>query len=152
MARRKAPPAEGAPSRPGSATFGIADLAREFDVTTRTIRFYEAEGLIAPTRRGQHRIFSPRDRVRLRLILRGKRLGFSLGEIREIIDLYDRAPGEAGQLRFFIGKIRERRADLERQRTDIAETLAELAEVEARCLEQLGRLDRRQGRGRARQR
>ena len=152
MARRKAPPAEAASSRSGSATFGIADLAREFDVTTRTIRFYEAEGLIAPTRRGQHRIFSPRDRVRLRLILRGKRLGFSLGEIREIIDLYDAAPGEFGQLRFFLGKIAGRRAMLERQQADIAETLAELAEVEARCLEQLGRLDRRQGRGRARQR
>ena len=148
MPRRKARPAEAASLRLGSATFGIADLAREFDVTTRTIRFYEAEGLIAPTRRGQHRIFSPRDRVRLRLILRGKRLGFSLGEIREIIDLYDRAPGETGQLRFFLGKIRERRADLERQRTDIAETLAVLAEVEARCLEQLGRLDGRQGRRR----
>jgi len=145
MPRRKARPAEAAPSRRESATFGIADLAREFDVTTRTIRFYEAEGLIAPTRRGQHRIFAARDRVRLKLILRGKRLGFSLGEIREIIDLYDRAPGEAGQLRFFLGKIRERRAELERQRTDIAETLAELAEVEARCLEQLGRLDRGRG-------
>ncbi len=153
MPRRKAPRADAAPSRPssatlGPATFSIADLAREFDVTTRTIRFYEAEGLIAPSRRGQHRIFSPRDRVRLRLILRGKRLGFSLGEIRDIIDLYDRAPGEAGQLRFFLGKIRERRAELERQRTDIAETLAELAEVEARCLEQLGRL----GAGRKRRR
>ena len=148
MPRRKAPRADAAPSRPDPATFSIADLAREFDVTTRTIRFYEAEGLIAPSRRGQHRIFSPRDRVRLRLILRGKRLGFSLGEIRDIIDLYDRAPGEAGQLRFFHGKIRERRAELELQRTDIAETLAELAEVEARCLEQLGRL----GGGRKRRR
>ncbi|HTY69172.1 MAG TPA: MerR family DNA-binding transcriptional regulator [Alphaproteobacteria bacterium] len=148
MPRRKAPRADAAPSRADAATFSIADLAREFDVTTRTIRFYEAEGLIAPSRRGQHRIFSPRDRVRLRLILRGKRLGFSLGEIRDIIDLYDRAPGEAGQLRFFLGKIRERRAELELQRTDIAETLAELAEVEARCLEQLGRL----GGGRKRRR
>ena len=150
MARRKAPPAESAPSRSAAATFGIADLAREFDVTTRTIRFYEAEGLIAPTRRGQQRIFGGRDRVRLKLILRGKRLGFSLGEIREIIDLYDAAPGEAGQLRFFLGKIRERRATLERQRTDIAETLAELAEVEARCLEQLGGLARGRRPGRLR--
>src|SRR5215472_18278436 len=151
MPRRRAPPAETPASRLGSATFGIAELVREFDVTTRTIRFYEAEGLIAPVRRGQHRIFAARDRVRLKLILRGKRLGFSLGEIREIIDLYDRAPGEAGQLRFFLGKIRERRAELERQRTDIAETLTELAEVEARCLEQLGRLDHgRLGHGRAR--
>ncbi|HSE77353.1 MAG TPA: MerR family DNA-binding transcriptional regulator [Alphaproteobacteria bacterium] len=122
------------------ASYSIADLAQEFEVTTRTIRFYEDEGLIAPARKGQRRVFSPRDRVRLRLILRGKRLGFSLGEIREIIDLYDAAPGEAGQLRHFLGKIKERRAALERQRADIAETLAELAQVEARCIEQLAGL------------
>src|SRR5256885_15556779 len=118
MPARKAPQPDPAPS---AASYGIADLAREFDVTTRTIRFYEDEGLIAPKRQGQRRIFSARDRVRLRLILRGKRLGFSLGEIRDIIDLYDRAPGGVGQLRFFIGKIRERRAALERQRDDIAQ-------------------------------
>ena len=132
---------------PAAETYGIAELAREFDVTTRTIRFYEAEGLIAPARRGQQRVFGARDRVRLKLILRGKRLGFSLGEIREIIDLYDRAPGEAGQLRFFLGKIRERRATLERQRNDIADTLKELAEVEARCLDQLRQLDGGRRRG-----
>lgn len=117
--------------------FSIAELAREFDVTTRTIRFYEDEGLIRPARRGRTRLFSPRDRVRLKLILRGKRLGFSLGEIREIIDLYDAAPGEAGQLRFFLRKVAERRAALEQQRADIAETLDELAEVERRCIAQL---------------
>jgi DNA-binding transcriptional MerR regulator len=122
------------------ASYSIADLAREFAVTTRTIRFYEDEGLITPARKGQRRVFSPRDRVRLKLILRGKRLGFSLGEIREIIDLYDAAPGEAGQLRHFLGKIKERRATLERQRADIAETLAELAQVERRCIEQLAGL------------
>ena len=118
-------------------TFGIADLAREFDVTTRTLRFYEDEGLIAPERQGQKRIFSARDRVRLKLILRGKRLGFSLDEIREIINLYDAPPGEVGQIRFFLDKIRERRAALERQRDDIAATLEELADVEARCTAQL---------------
>lgn len=141
MPRRRRPPAERATA---AASHGIAELAREFDVTTRTIRFYESEGLIAPQRQGQRRIFSGRDRVRLKLILRGKRLGFSLGEIREIIDLYDRAPGEQGQLRFFLGKIQERRTALERQRHDIAETLHELAEVEARCLDQLRALKRRQ--------
>lgn len=120
-----------------SATYSIRDLAQEFDVTTRTIRFYEDEGLISPARRGQTRLFSPRDRVRLKLILRGKRLGFSIGEIREIINLYDAAPGEYGQLRFFLGKIVERRASLEQQRADIADTLEELAEVERRCLAQL---------------
>ncbi len=142
MPRRRSASTDGG-KPPAGETYGIADLAREFDVTTRTIRFYEAEGLIAPTRHGQRRIFGPRDRVRLKLILRGKRLGFSLGEIREIIDLYDRAPGEAGQLRFFLGKIRERRAVLERQRTDIAATLRELAEVEERCQAQLRQVGKR---------
>jgi DNA-binding transcriptional MerR regulator len=121
----------------GGPTFTITDLAREFDVTTRTIRFYEDEGLISPARKGQARLFSHRDRVRLKLILRGKRLGFSLGEIREIVDMYDAEPGETGQLRFFLTKIAERRALLERQRADIADTLAELAEIERRCLAQL---------------
>jgi DNA-binding transcriptional MerR regulator len=139
MPRRKSPRADTKSAERGSAgpTYGIADLAREFDVTTRTLRFYEDEGLISPARQGQRRIFSARDRVRLKLILRGKRLGFSLGEIREIIDLYDAPPGEAGQLRFFLGKIRERRAQLERQRADIAASLEELADVEARCAAQL---------------
>lgn len=131
--------------KPGPTTYSIRDLAREFDVTTRTIRFYEGEGLIRPARRGQTRLFSTRDRVRLKLILRGKRLGFSLGEIREIINLYDAEPGEYGQLRFFLGKIAERRAILEQQRADIDETLEELAEVERRCLAQLKTM----GRGRA---
>ncbi len=132
---------------PAAQTYSIRDLAREFDVTTRTIRFYEGEGLISPARRGQTRLFSPRDRVRLKLILRGKRLGFSLGEIREIIDLYDAAPGEFGQLRFFLGKIAGRRAMLERQQADIAETLEELAEVERRCLAQLKTLTRAHRKG-----
>jgi len=132
---------------PADRSYSIADLAREFDVTTRTIRFYEDEGLINPAREGQRRVFSPRDRVRLKLILRGKRLGFSLGEIGEIIDLYDADPGEEGQLRHFLGKIKVRRAALERQRADIAETLSELAQVEARCVEQLASLaGRKRGR------
>lgn len=121
--------------------FSISDLSREFDVTTRTIRFYEGEGLISPTRRGQTRIYSARDRVRLRLILRGKRLGFSLSEIKEIIDLYDEAPGEAGQLRHFLAKIAERRRQLAQQREDIEVTLDELATVAARCHERLGELE-----------
>jgi DNA-binding transcriptional MerR regulator len=115
----------------------IADLAREFGVTPRTIRFYEAEGMISPERRGTQRLYHPRDRVRLKLILRGKRLGFSLAEIKEIIGLYDDAPGEAGQLRFFLGKIAERRAELEQKRRDIDLTLTELAEVERTCRDRL---------------
>ena len=84
-------------------TSGIAELAKEFGVTTRTVRFYEDKGLISPTREGQRRIYSPRDRVRLRLIMRGKRLGLTLDEIAELIDLYDADPSEVTQLKQFIG-------------------------------------------------
>lgn len=116
-----------------SETVGIAELAREFDVTTRTIRFYEDKGLLAPVRKGQRRVYAPRDRVRLRLIMRGKRLGFSLDEIREMIDLYDVDPTEVTQLRHFLDKIRERKAALAGQQNDIAETLAEMARIESQC-------------------
>lgn len=116
-----------------SETYGIAELAREFDVTTRTIRFYEDKGLLTPVRKGQRRVYAPRDRVRLRLIMRGKRLGFSLDEIREMIDLYDVDPTEVTQLRHFLDKIRERKAALAGQQRDIAETLAEMARIESQC-------------------
>ena len=134
----------------GEGQHSISELAREFDVTTRTIRFYEDEGLLAPERRGQKRLYSPRERVRLKLILRGKRLGFSLAEIKEIFDLYDGAPGEAGQLRHFLGKIAERRRQLEQQREDIEVTLAELASIEARCQGRLGELGGSAARGKRR--
>lgn len=114
-----------------SEEYSIADLAAEFGVTTRTIRFYEDEGLISPERKGQRRVYSPRDRVRLRLIMRGKRLGFSLAEIREMIDLYDEDPTEIAQLRLFLDKIRERRAVLLRQREDIDTILGELDALES---------------------
>ncbi len=114
-------------------TFGIRELAREFDVTTRTIRFYEDKGLLQPAREGQRRVYTPRDRVRLRLIMRGKRLGFSLDEINEMIGLYDVDPSEVTQLRHFLQKIGDRKAMLERQREDIAETLAEITRIEAQC-------------------
>jgi DNA-binding transcriptional MerR regulator len=126
-------------------TYGIADLAREFGVTTRTIRFYEDKGLIEPTRAGQRRVYGPRERVRLRLIMRGKRLGFSLDEIGEIIDLYDVGPGEIAQLRHFIAKIGERRAGLETQRQDIDALLRELDAIEAQCADLLGREETRHG-------
>ena len=116
-----------------SETFGIAELAREFDVTTRTIRFYEDKGLLVPLRKGQRRVYAPRDRVRLRLIMRGKRLGFSLDEIREMIDLYDVDPTEVTQLRHFLDKIRQRKATLARQQKDIAETLSEMERIERQC-------------------
>jgi DNA-binding transcriptional MerR regulator len=122
-------------------TWTIADLAEEYGVTLRTIRFYEDRGLLTPERRGTTRVFHPRDRVRLELILRGKRLGFSLGEIATIVDMYDAEPGEAGQLRYLLEQIDVRRTELEQRRKDIDETLAELDEVERRCREDLRALD-----------
>ncbi len=123
-----------------SERYTITELSREFDITTRAIRFYEDQGLLAPERRGQARIYSPRDRTLLKLILRGKRLGFSLSEVGEILHLYDTEPGEAGQLEFFIEKIRNRRVMLEQQREDVEVTLGELDAVEERCRERLARL------------
>jgi DNA-binding transcriptional MerR regulator len=114
-------------------TWSIAELAAEYDVTLRTIRFYEDRGLLTPERRGTQRVYHPRDKVRLGLILRGKRLGFSLDEIAKIVDMYDAEPGEEGQLTYLLHQITTRRAELEQRRRDIDETLTELAEVEARC-------------------
>lgn len=122
-------------------TSSIGDLAAEFGVTLRTIRFYEDQGLISPERRGTRRVYHPRDRVRLALVLRGRRLGFSLAEITTIVDMYDAEPGEAGQLHYLLDQIADRRADLERRRRDLDETLADLDQVAARCREDLARLD-----------
>ena len=115
-------------------TYSIGELAREFGITTRTIRFYEDEGLIAPARRGQTRIYSPADRVRLKLILRGKRLGFSLAESRELIDMYNPAAREP-QLRALLSRIDERQAQLDQQKRDIAQLEEELGQARQRCLD-----------------
>ena len=120
-----------------NAVYSISDLAAEFDVTTRTIRFYEDQGLIAPLRRGTRRLFRSRDRTRLKLILRGKRLGFSLAEILEIVVMYDVEPGESSQLRLLISKISDRRAYLRQQLQDIEATLSDLDAVEARCVKRM---------------
>jgi len=117
----------------------IAELAREFGVTTRTIRFYEDKNLIAPERQGQRRVYSSRDRIRLRLIMRGKRLGFSLDEIAGMIDLYDVDTTEAAQLTHFLEKIRERQAALRRQQKDISDILDELDRREQECQDLLGK-------------
>lgn len=114
-------------------TYGISELAGEFGVTTRTVRFYEDKGLLSPAREGQRRIYSPRDRVRLRLIMRGKRLGLSLEEIGELIDLYDVDPSEVTQLKHFVDVIRQRRVILDGQKRDINESLAELERLEEQC-------------------
>ncbi|MFB3046895.1 MAG: MerR family DNA-binding transcriptional regulator [Acidiferrobacterales bacterium] len=114
-------------------TYSIGELAQEFEVTTRAIRFYEDQGLLSPARNGQARVYSVRDRVRLKLVLRGKRLGFSLGEIGGMLDLYDADPSEVGQLQYFVSKLDERRAQLNQQQQDIQVTLKELDEIEAQC-------------------
>ncbi len=113
--------------------FSIGELSREFDITTRTIRHYEDQALLQPQRRGQTRLYGARERVRLKLIVRGRRLGFSLREIRELLALYDAPNGEATQLVHFIDKIGKRKLELARQRADIDEVLGELESLEARC-------------------
>ena len=128
------------PLPPTEQVWSITDLAAEFSVTPRTIRHYEDVGLLAPERRGTARVFHSRDRVRLALVLRGKRLGFSLEEISTIVNMYDEQPGEAGQLQYLIDQIGGRRADLRQRRRDIDDTLEELAQVERRCREELGHL------------
>jgi DNA-binding transcriptional MerR regulator len=131
------------PPQTTSSTWSITELAEEFGVTLRTIRHYEDVGLISPERRGSSRVFHTRDRIRLQLILRGKRLGFSLPEIRTIVNMYDEQPGEAGQLQYLLDQIDVRRAELEQLRRDIDETMAELAHVERRCREDLAALETR---------
>jgi DNA-binding transcriptional MerR regulator len=116
--------------------FTITDLAREFDITTRAIRFYEDQGLLAPSREGSgglRRVYSPRDRTRLKLTLRGKRLGFSLLEIKQLLDLYE-SPGDTlPQLTAFLDSLALHRRTLERQLEDLTATLAELDQYEAQC-------------------
>lgn len=126
-------------------SYSISDLAAEFGVTTRTLRFYEEKGLLQPERRGRVRYFSPADRVRLRLILRGRRLGLSLEESAEIIDLYRAPEGGRRQLRALLAKLAERREQLEKQAADLAAVLDELAGVEDACNKALAELETEQG-------
>ena len=125
---------------PDATAYSISDLAQEFNLTTRAIRFYEDEGLLQPGRSGRRRVYSARDRVRLKLILRGKRLGFSLSDVRAIIEMYDLDAGETGQLRYFLNQIQERREALKQQRSDIDLTLSELDEIESQCQGRLASL------------
>jgi DNA-binding transcriptional MerR regulator len=121
-------------------TYSISDLAGEFDVTTRTIRFYEEKGLLKPRREGTRRIYSAADRTRLRLILRGKRLGLSLDESADIIGMYGTPGNNRRQLQKLVDKIREKREDLQRQQRDLEAMLKELANAESKCHEALSAL------------
>jgi len=114
-------------------SYSISELAREFGVSTRTIRFYEEKGLVHPRREGQKRLYSAADRVRIKLILRGKRIGMSLQESVEVIDMYDPEHNNRDQLHSLIGTVQGKRARLLRQRQDIEEMLAGLDEVQALC-------------------
>lgn len=123
--------------RANSVTYTISDLAREFALTTRTIRFYEDEGLLAPRRSGRSRIYGERERVRIKLILRGKRLGLALAEIRELLDLYEATRSERPQLLKFLQVLAERRAMLRQQQEDIAVVLSEIDSLERQCRRRL---------------
>jgi len=114
-------------------SFTIAELAAEFDVTPRAIRFYEDTGLLAPARAGRNRVYSQRDRTHLKLTLRGKRLGLSLSEILQLVRMYDSEADTAPQLEAFMLMLKTHRAQLEQQLDDIRITLAEIAHHEARC-------------------
>ena len=120
--------------------FSIGDLAREFDLTTRTIRYYEDKMLLQPEWRGQQRVYSRADRTRLKLILRGKRLGWNLDEIFEVIQLYTSPDGENLQLQLMVSKIKNSRISLLDQQEDIKIALQDLDEIEQRCQQKLEQL------------
>lgn len=118
-------------------TFSIGELAKSTDITPRSIRFYEEQGLLKPTRNGQNRIYSNKDKVRLKLILRGKRLGFSLAETKTLFDLYDSHQNSKAQLEAMLKMTADKRAHMQQQLKDIEMLMIELNEVESRCQEEL---------------
>jgi DNA-binding transcriptional MerR regulator len=119
---------------PSSARlFTISELAQEFDLTPRAIRFYEDVGLLTPSRDGRHRVYTHRDRTRLKLTLRGKRLGLSLQEIKQLVDMYDAASDTKPQLEAFLQVLQAHRGQLEQQLEDIRITLDEIGQHEERC-------------------
>lgn len=123
-------------------TYTIGELAREFDVTPRTIRFYEEQGLLSPKRTGQNRVYCNKDQVRLKLILRGKRLGFSLAEVKSLFEMYDTNSNSAVQLEAMLELTEQKRAVLRQQLEDIHMLMNELDDVEARCQEELADIKR----------
>ncbi len=128
----------GAASALTDVFFTVTELARDLSVTPRAIRFYEDKNLLVPRRAGNIRVYTKRDRARMAIILRGKKLGFSLREIKEYLDLYDVDPTQSEQLHLLLGKVRTRLDMLEKQRVALEETLAELKEIEQQTLAALG--------------
>ena len=124
------------------STYTIGELAREFDITPRSIRFYEEQSLLSPKRTGQNRIYCNKDRVRLKLILRGKRLGFSLAEVKTLFEMYDSNPNSAVQLEAMLEMTAQKRAVLNQQLEDIQMLMTELDDVESRCREELAELQK----------
>lgn len=118
-------------------SYTISELAREFSITTRTIRFYEDQGLLAPARQGRNRVYSRRDRTRLRLALRGKRLGLSLSEIKEILQLFDTPKGEQKQLYYFLQTLDKHKTSLEQQKHDLEAVLGEIELAKEECIKRL---------------
>lgn len=140
MSPRTSDTPSGAPTDAAAEpTFTIGALAEEFDITTRAIRFYEARGLIKPSRKGANRTYGRRDRARLALILRGKNLGFSLEDIAEYLALYDTDPGQEAQTRLLLDKVDAAISDLQGKRADIDRSLKDLKDIRARCVAHLGR-------------
>ncbi|MBU2924611.1 MerR family DNA-binding transcriptional regulator [Colwellia sp. 4_MG-2023] len=120
-------------NKPNQTNYSIGELSKEFDITTRSIRFYEDQGLLMPSRKGQTRIYNQRDRVRLKLILRGKRLGFSLAETGKLFELYDADKSSAKQLSSMMELIASKKKSLEQQLADINDVLIELNDLEENC-------------------
>lgn len=123
-------------------TLSIGELARLFDVTPRSIRFYEEQALLTPERIGQTRVYHAKDKVRLKLILRGKRLGFSLAEVKKLFELYDSNPNSAAQLKVMLDLTEQKRSLLRQQLDDIQMLMNELNDVESRCQDELNELER----------
>ncbi|MDO6567544.1 MerR family DNA-binding transcriptional regulator [Alteromonas sp. 1_MG-2023] len=124
------------------SVYAIGELAKEFDITHRSIRFYEEQGLLSPKRTGQNRVYDNKDRVRLMLILRGKRLGFSLAEVKTLFEMYDTNANSAVQLGTMLEMTAQKRAVLHQQLDDIQSLMQELDEVEGRCREELAELEK----------
>ena len=128
-------------------TYTITELAREFDITPRAIRFYEDQGLLAPSREGaggRNRVYTPRDRTRLKLTLRGKRIGLSLSEIKSLVDMYESPKDTEAQMNRFLGVLSQHRETLEQQREDIEMSLQEIATHEEECMRLLAALAEKQ--------